>query len=232
MSDPEDPAGDRAPDDPDEREERRLQSRSIAAGDPTGWFDELYAAGVDGRVQIPWERAEPHQLLNEWTTRSGVRGEGRKAIVVGCGLGADAEHVASLGFYTVAFDVSPTAIRLARQRHRGSSVRYVAADLLNPPADWLQAFDLVVEIITVQALPDPPRRRAIVNVGRLVGSGGTLLAIAWRGGDQAPPPPPWPLRRDEIDAFATDGVTEVRVESLTIPGESSGPRWRAEFRRV
>jgi hypothetical protein len=28
------------------QEERRLASRSLAADDPTGWFDELYAAGV------------------------------------------------------------------------------------------------------------------------------------------------------------------------------------------
>jgi hypothetical protein len=57
-------------------------------------------------------------------------------------------------------------------------VRYLVADLLNPPADWLHAFDLVVEIISVQALPDPSRRQAIINVGRLVAPAGTLLVVA------------------------------------------------------
>lgn len=224
MSEPELEPGDRG-----EQEERRLFSRSLAAGDPTGWFDELYAAGVAGRIQVPWSGSDAHPLLTEWTSESQLSGEGRAAVVVGCGLGADAEHIASLGFDTVAFDISPTAVRLAGERHPATSVRYVTADLLDPPAEWLGAFDLVVEIITVQALPDPPRRQAI-NVGRLVARGGTLLAIAWRDG-QAPPPPPWPLSRDEINAFATDGLTPRRVESLTAAGTSFEQRWRARFRR-
>jgi 2-polyprenyl-3-methyl-5-hydroxy-6-metoxy-1,4-benzoquinol methylase len=92
--------------------------------------------------------------------------------------GADAEYVAGLGFHVVAFDVAETAIRLARQRYPDSAVRYQAADLLHPPGEWLHAFDLVVEIITVQALPNPHQRQAIANVGRLAGPGGTLLAVA------------------------------------------------------
>jgi SAM-dependent methyltransferase len=197
----------------------------------TEWFDQLYAAGVAGRTEVPWSRTEPHALLAEWTAQSRLRGAGRTAIVVGCGLGADAEHIASLGFDTTAFDISPTAIRLARQRYPTSSVRYIPADLLDPPADWLRAFHLVIEIITVQALPEPPRHQAIVNVGRLVAPRGTLLAIAWRHEDRAWTPPPWPLRRAEVETFATDGLTPVRVESLTIRGDLYEPRWRAEFRR-
>jgi hypothetical protein len=61
----------------------------------------------------------------------------------------------------VAFDVAETAIRVARQRHPGTAVDYVVADLLRPPAAWSRAFDLVVEIITVQALAEPSRRSAI-----------------------------------------------------------------------
>jgi hypothetical protein len=32
-----------------EIEEERLSARGYAAGDPTGWFDELYAAGAAGQ---------------------------------------------------------------------------------------------------------------------------------------------------------------------------------------
>jgi SAM-dependent methyltransferase len=80
----------------------------------------------------------------------------------------------------VAFDVAETAVRVAQQRHPGTSVEYVTADLLDPPVEWLRGFDLVVEVFTVQALPDPPRRTAIGNVGRLVAPGGTLIVIAAR----------------------------------------------------
>jgi hypothetical protein len=42
-----------------------------------------------------------------------------------------------------------TAVRLARQCFRGSTVRYAVADLLDYPQEWLRAYDLVIEIITV-----------------------------------------------------------------------------------
>jgi hypothetical protein len=104
--------------------------------------------------------------------------------------------------------------------------------LLNYPQAWLRAYAPVIEIITVQALPDPPRRQAIANVNRLVGPGGTLLAIAAVHDDNTPPTtlPPWPLRRAEIEAFGADGLSPARIEITVIPGEPDERRWLAEFR--
>ena len=79
--------------------------------------------------------------------------------MVGCGLGDDAEYVSRFGYDTVAFDISESAVRLAQERFPGSTVHYRAADLLAPPAEWRHAFDLVVEIMTVQALPEHLHRR-------------------------------------------------------------------------
>ena len=216
-----------------EQEGDRLASRSFAQGDPTGWFDQLYAAGASGRVSMPWNRTEPHPLLVDWAEASGLTGRGRRAVVVGCGLGADAEYIAGLGFETVGFDISETAIEIARQRSPGSAVDYLAADLLDPPEEWLRAFDLVVEVITVQALPDPPRRQAIHNVGRLVGPRGTLLAIAAVHDDDAPsdPSPPWPLRREDVEAFGADGLRPIEIEIATTPDRPARGRWRAQFER-
>jgi len=134
-------------------EEARLASASLAAGDPAGWCDRLYAAGARGEVPVPWRRRQPHPLLVHWASAQELSGAGQRAVVVGCALGADAEYVASLGFDTIGFDISGTAIRLARQRFPDSTVRYVAADLLNYPQTWLRAYDLVIEIITVQRCP-------------------------------------------------------------------------------
>lgn len=211
-------------------EEARLAAASLATGDPTGWFDRLYAAGAAGRVPLAWSRREPYPLLTEWAQRHHLAGEGKRAIVPGCGLGADAEYLAGLGFTATAFDVSPTAIRLARERHPGTSVEYVCADLLHPPASWRQAFDLVAEIITVQALPRAVRPRATASVARLTAPGGTLLVIAAvDDGTGEQPGPPWPLTRTEVDAFAADGLTPAAIEMTTIPGEPAERRWRAEF---
>lgn len=87
---------------------RELASRSIAEGDPTGWFEPLYAAAASGAATVPWDRAAPHSLLAEWAARSRVTGEGRRALVVGAGLGRDAEFLAGLGFDVDAFDISAT----------------------------------------------------------------------------------------------------------------------------
>jgi Methyltransferase domain len=203
----------------EEEEEARLASASLAAGDPTGWFDRLYAAGACGQVPVPWSRRQPHPLLVQWASARDLAGAGQRAIVVGCALGADAEYVAALGFDTTGFDISGTAIRLARQRFPGSAVRYVVADLLDYPQAWLRAYDLVIEI---------------ANVSRLVGPGGTLFAIAAMHDDTKPPTaslPPWPLRRAEIEAFGADGLSPTRIEITATPGQSDQYRWLAEFRR-
>ena len=201
--------------------------------DPTGWFERLYAASTEDASVVPWDRDAPQPLLVAWAQASGVAGGGRRALVVGCGLGADAEYVAGLGYETTAFDVSETAVRIARERFPGSPVRYLAADLLDPPVAWHGAFDLVVESYTVQSLPESAHGRAIEQLSRLVAVGGTVIVIAF-GRDAAQrvaAGPPWPLTDAEIAAFAADGLQPVRVEDIRDERAPMGRRWRAEFRR-
>jgi SAM-dependent methyltransferase len=211
-----------------------LADRSIAAGDPTAWFEELYAAAEAGQTEVPWDRRAPSRFLVEWAAHRGLASGagGKHAVVVGCGLGEDAEYIAGLGYETVAFDISPTAIATARRRFPGSAVRYRTANLLDPPADWQRAFDLVVESLTLQALPDPPRRQAIAMVGGLVAPGGTLIVIARARDDgEAAEGPPWALTRSEIEALGQPGLEPVRIEDLRDEALPWPRRWRAEFRR-
>ena len=204
-----------------------LSARAIADGQPTAWFDRLYAEGATGEVSMPWDRNEPHVLLREWAQARGLDDPGKRAVVVGCGLGADAEYLAARGFATTGFDIAATAVRLARERHLDSAVDYRVADLLDLPGAWRGAFDLVVEIFTVQALPDPPRAAAMAAIRSLVAPGGTLLTIAFRyvDGDDPDAGPPFPLTRSTMDALAGDELTVVRAEEL------DGPRWRVEYSR-
>jgi SAM-dependent methyltransferase len=220
----------------------RLAAHSVSAGDPTGWFERLYAAAEAGETAVPWDRRAPSPFLRQWAERRGLAGAagpaggspraGKHAVVVGCGLGDDAEFIARLGFHTVAFDISPTAIAAARRRFPGSAVQYVTANLLDPPAAWRGAFDLVVESLTLQALPDPPRGDAIARLGELVAPAGTLIVIA-RAREPGEPTegPPWALTRAEIDALARTGLEPVRIEDLNDPQLDWPRRWRAEFTR-
>jgi SAM-dependent methyltransferase len=208
----------------------RLAGESLENDDPTGWFERLYEAADAGRAQVPWDREVPNQLLVDWA--AGMSGEGRRALVVGCGYGADAEFVSGLGFETVAFDIAPSAIAGARRRFPESAVDYRTADLLDLPADWRQAFGFVMESITVQALPPALHPEASAAVAGVVGPGGTLLVISGaRPEDERPDGPPWPLSRSELDAFAVGGLESVRIERVSHPRERSVPMWRAELRR-
>ncbi|GAA2819406.1 class I SAM-dependent methyltransferase [Crossiella cryophila] len=212
----------------------RLAHEALAEGAPTAWFDRLYRAGADGEVDLPWDRQAPQPLLAAWAAAGELSGAGRRAVVVGCGLGADAEFLAGLGFATTGFDIAETAIRTNRERRPDSPVHYTTADLFALPAEWRRAFDLVVEIFTVQALPAPVRPKAVAGVRELVAPGGTLLVIARHAG--TPPAeadgPPWPLTRTDLDSFSTADLAQRRVQQVEDSGRPSrGSCWVAEFER-
>lgn len=211
----------------------RARSRppgSLSTDADRAWFERLYAAADTGEADVPWDKGAPHHLLEEWVQDRGVSGEGRRAMVVGCGMGRDSEYLAGLGFATVAFDFSPTAIAAVRRRFPNSPVDYRVADLLDPPTAWAGAFDLVVESLTVQSLPRQLRSAAIARVGELVAPGGTLLVIAAvKGTGEDQPDGPWPLTRAEVESFAAGDLVLVRLEDVRDP---DAHRWRAELRRT
>jgi hypothetical protein len=201
----------------------------VSDEDAVGWFDRLYVAAEQGEAEVPWDRGEPNPLLIQWAERR--RPAGARALVVGSGLGSDAEFVAGLGFETTAFDISDTAIATTRRRFPDSGVSYQVADLLDMPAEWRQAFDLVVESITVQSLPQRLHREAIDAVVETVAPGGTLLVIsAARAENEPVDGPPWPLAPSEIAQFS-EGLRTVRFEDLRDVQDPFYRRWRVELRR-
>lgn len=211
---------------------RDLAADAMADNDPTAWFDRLYAQANEGEATVPWDHEAPQQLLVDWVDEHGVTGNGRRALVIGTGLGRDAEYLAGLGFDTTAFDVSATAVETARQRHAESSVDYRVADLLNPPDEWVHGFDFVFESLTVQSLPEPPRHEAISRVRELLRPGGTLLVVAnARDAEQEAEGPPWPLTPAEVGLFADDDVTVVTQERITDTNDPAIQRWRMVYQR-
>jgi len=197
------------------------------------FFDGLYVAAGGGGEPLPWDRGgAPQQLLADWAADRGLRGPGgagKRAVVVGCGLGGDAEFLARLGFAVVGFDFSAPAIEAARALNPTSTVDYEVADLLALPPGWLAGFDLVVESLTVQSLPRSIRPRVIAAVRSLAAPGGTVLVISSQQGVRTETEiGPWPLSRADVDSFAGDDFELVRLEQP--PGPDGLPRWRAEFR--
>jgi len=213
----------------DERErQQRIDSsragrKAVTDGDPTGWFEPLYAsaAAAEDPCSVPWVHLTPHDRLLAWLDEA-IPEPGR-ALVIGCGLGDDAEELARRGFEVTAFDLSKTAVQWCRERFPDSSVVYETADLLAPPSHYRRGFDLVVEIYTVQALPLAMRNESTRAVSGLVADGGTLLVVAHGRSDEETNPkgPPWPLSPTEMQAFATE---ELVVESIAeVPRSDQDP---------
>src|SRR5579872_4026118 len=164
--------------DPKRSRARELAQTHVAQGDAVGWFEPLYAEAEGDPTRVPWADLKPNPNLVDWCEREAVRGEGRTALVVGCGLGDDAEFLAARGFQVTAFDIAPSAISWCQRRYPASSVRYLAIDLLNPPAAWTHNFDFVFEAYTLQVLQSAAlRSRAMERLSMFPSLGGTLLVI-------------------------------------------------------
>ena len=219
---------------PDRNRTRELAAEYIRKGDPLGWFEALYQEAERGDGIVPWGDQEPNpRLLEFWKVRP-LETAGKRALVIGSGLGDDSEQLAAWGFKTTGFDISKTAIEATKKRHPETRVEYIVADLFNPPASWLRSFDFVLEIYTVQALPAQLRPGAIEKIAQFVAPGGRLLVIA-RGRAEDEPEgqgPPWPLTRAGIDGFRRAGLEEESFEDYTEPEPPWVRRFRALYRRA
>src|SRR5215831_1204375 len=179
------------------KEQARAKARQLAQefaqrGDATGWFEELYTQAQGNEQAIHWADMVVNPNLVGWLDRRNIQGTGKRTLVIGCGLGDDAEELARRGFEVVAFDVAPTAIAWCRQRFPQSPVEYVVADVLEPPREWRGSFDFILEAYTLQVLPAEVRSRAMTRIAGLLAPGGMLLVIC-RGRSAADPPGelPW-----------------------------------------
>ncbi|MBE9035003.1 class I SAM-dependent methyltransferase [aff. Roholtiella sp. LEGE 12411] len=189
---------------------KQLATQAVQQSNPSAWFDVLYAKSNGDVTQIPWAKLTPHPYLQDWLTTHNLQGEGRSALVIGCGLGDDAEALAQRGFQVTAFDISPTAVAWCQQRFPNSPVTYVVADLLAVSTQWYQTFDLVVESRNIQALPLSIRSTVIQSVASVVAVEGTLLLITrFREIDAEPDGPPWALSNSELAQFEELGLDEV-----------------------
>lgn len=180
-----------------------LAHASLARGDALGWFDRVYDAAAGDTNAVPWADLAPNPMLVGWLERHGWNANGRRALVVGAGLGDDAELLAANGADVTAFDLSPKAIAWAKERWPTTRVTYAVQDVLALPDAWRGLYDFVFEAYTLQSLPPGSdlRTRALDTLAPLLAPGGVLLLVA-RGRDVIPSleeGPPWPLVRAEID---------------------------------
>jgi SAM-dependent methyltransferase len=180
-------------------------------------FEEIYATAGEDLASIPWARLTANPALTAWLDEHPAS-DGASGLVVACGLGDDAEELARRGYRVSAFDVSPTAIELCRQRFPASPVDYLVADVFDLPSAWAGSFDLVVEIRTLQSLPLERRQSAAHAIAATVAPGGAVFVqAAAREPEEPLGSRPWPLTRSELDAFTGAGLLEVELRDEPPP---------------
>jgi len=193
----------------------KLARESVAGGHPMAWFEELYNSAGGDVSKIPWADGVPNPYLVSWFEKTTVEGNGRNTVVVGCGLGEDAEDLSRRGFKVTAFDLSPTAIEWCKKLYPQSTVRYLAADLFDLPEELTKGFDFIYECYTIQALPRSMRNTTIEAIASLLNVGGEMLLLgrSWQN-EKEDVGPPWALKEEELRHFQTLGVLEITSEEF------------------
>lgn len=168
-------------------------------------FESIYARARHDLTTLPWTRLVPSVQLLAWLADTKV--DGLRVLVVGCGVGDDAEELARRGAKVTAFDFAPTAIALCRRRFPSSSVDYRVADLFELPVSWPQRFELVVEVHTVQSVAPERQADAMAAIAGTVAPGGRLFVrCSVRDDDESLDGRPWFLRLRDLDAYINAGL--------------------------
>lgn len=154
-------------------------------------WEALYQAG-DTR----WERGSPSPGLVDFLA-SHPNLSGQTVCVPGCGTGHDALEWAKSGFRVYAYDIAPSAVRLATQRANASGLcaAFRQADFLRDDPPF--AFDWIFEHTLFCAIQPPERELYTRAVRRWLKPGGNYLAVNYMITDDDEGPP-FPTTREEL----------------------------------
>ena len=200
--------------------------------DPTGWFDSIYTDAQGDHQAVFWADLIPNPYLLNWLKNCDFKHSGRKAIVIGCGVGDDAEALSEAGYEVTAFDISPEAIHLCTNRYPDTTVNYLIADLFDLPPRWTESFDLVYECNTIQVLPGKYRiqaRDAMLSL--LASQGDIVVSCRSRLKGKQEDDIPLPLDKSEIDDFIRCGIREESFVAYDDSQEPAVPHFFATYKK-
>ena len=175
-------------------------------------YDFMYRRGA------PWDAAGVRPDLVALLTRGVVTAKTHPRVVdLGCGTGANAVHLARLGFEVTGVDFSAVALAKAEARAAevGVRCRFVLGDLTADAIPGAEGpFDFLVDFGTLDDLKGDARRRMASTIDRLSDPGSVLLEWCFHA---RPADLPW---------FSMSGPS--RLIGAIAPGELDemfGARW-------
>lgn len=214
-------------------EYKKMVKQYQESGKPTQWFDLVYKSAKDDYTKVFWADLEPSPYLIAWLKEEKITKKNKKACVIGCGVGDDAQALEEFGFEVTAFDISPTAIELCKKRFPNSKVNYVLADLFDYPKTWFESFDVVYECNTIQVLPNNLRKKAREAMSSLLAKDGYILvSCRSREENEKEDEIPKPLSKSELDGFVNfDKLKEISFKAYDDKQVPSVPHFFAIYQK-
>ena len=202
--------------------------------DPTGWFENIYKSANGDYTKVFWADLEPSPYLVSWLEKNPIDKPSKRACVIGCGVGDDAEALSKFGFEVTAFDISVTAIELCKNRYKDTKVNYVVADLFDYPKEWFESFDVVYECNTIQVLPGDYRIKARIAMSSLICKDGYILvSCRSRNEGEKENTIPLPLTKCEMDEFVnSDKIKEISFLAYDDEQIPSVPHFFGIYQRI
>jgi SAM-dependent methyltransferase len=208
---------------------RGANEREETMSDVTSW-DERYARG-----ETPWDTGQPSSELRRVLPEISLRP--CRALELGCGSGANAVWLAQQGFDVTAVDLSPRAVEQARRRAEaaGARVRFLVADVLQPPPELTGAFDFFFDRGCYHAVRRENVAAYLETLRRLTHPGTLGLILAGNAREPHEPGPPVvseeQIRSELGTLFEIVRLREFRFDQAAEPGVPQFLAWSCLLRR-
>ncbi len=129
--------------------------------------------------EIPWNIETPPDALVELVDCGKVKP--CKTVDLGCGAGNYAIYLATRGFDVTGIDISPTAIKIAKENAKKKKVKvnFLVADVLGDMKEVTGTFDFAYDWEMLHHIFPDKREKYIKNVHRILNPGGRYLSVCF-----------------------------------------------------
>jgi SAM-dependent methyltransferase len=134
--------------------------------------------------EIPWNFETPPNDLVKLVDSGKLKP--CKTIDVGCGTGNYAIYLASRGFDVTGIDISPTAIKIAKEKakKKGIKCNFLVADVLGDLCKVKEKFDFAFDWELLHHIFPKQRMLYVENVHKLLNPGSTYLSVCFSEKDK------------------------------------------------